>query len=90
MYTSHHSPHISSDAKDLMFMGSFFLVVVPWIVASSVWAREGDASQLRLNFGAIWYRLVVGLMDFLFAGVAIMFGTRVIVDVVRLAGWAAA
>ncbi len=68
--------------------GKFFLIFVPSIVSPSIWARERDASSLRLNYGGIWFRLVAGLMDFLFAGVAITFGTRVIVDIVRLAGWA--
>lgn len=88
MYLSRYSPGIGSDVKDLMFTASFFLVFAPLIASPSLWAREQDRSSLRLNYGGIWFRFVAGLMDFLFAGVAITFGSRVIVDIVRLAGWA--
>ena len=91
MYLSFYSHHIGSDAKDLMFTGGFLLAFTSIIIGPSTGAHlsRQNSSSLTLSSGGIWFRFVAGLMDFLFAGVAITFGTRVVVDVTRIAGWAA-
>lgn len=90
IYLSFHYSGTNLTVKDLMFTGGFLLVITSSTITPSSWAsvtRQGYSS-LTLNYGGMWFRFIAALMDFLFVGVAILFGARVIIDIVRLAGWA--
>ena len=79
-----------SDVRDLMLAGGLLLMITSGAVTSSHWAKlsRHDSSSLSTTYGGLWFRFVAGLMDFLFAGVTILATTRVVVDTIRLAGFA--
>ncbi len=66
---------------------SFMSVILMILALMELNFRFGrNTFSLANNYGGLWFRFVAALLDFLFAGSAMVGVTRVVIDLVRLTG----